>query len=130
MGRLVLALIRAAAASGVLHAHHSYAGFYDPKDRTMLLEGTLERILYGNPHVILTIRTGGSRLYTVTWQSSQWVKRQANVEAETFKAGDRLVIIGAPSRDADAREVTQVREVRRPSDGWVWKSGAPFAPPS
>jgi hypothetical protein len=130
MRRLVLAVMLAAAGGAAVHAHHSYAGFYDPKDRTMLLEGTLERILYANPHVVLTIRTGGSLLYTVTWQSSQWVKRQANVEVETFKAGDRLVIIGAPSRDPDAREVTQVREVRRPSDGWLWKSGVPYAPPS
>ena len=124
MARLVLAVAIAALVGASVQAHHSYAGFYNPEQRTMLLEGTLERIMYGNPHVILTIRTG-SQLYTVTWQSSQWVKRQANVEAGTFKSGDRLVIIGAPSRDDAALEVTQVREIRRPSDGWVWRSGAP-----
>ena len=130
MGRLVLAVAIAACGGAAVHGHHSYAGFYNPEERTMRLEGTLERFVYGNPHVTLTIRTGDSRLYMVTWQSSMWVKRQANVEADTFKAGERLLIIGAPARDPAAREVTQVREIRRPSDGWVWRSGAPFAPPS
>ena len=29
-------------ASTTLPAHHSYAGFFDPKERTVSIEGTLE----------------------------------------------------------------------------------------
>jgi uncharacterized protein DUF6152 len=117
-------------AATSLHAHHSYAGFFDPKERTVSIEGTLEDLLYANPHVVMKIRATDSTLYTVTWQSAMWVKRQAGVVKGTFKVGDQLVIVGAPSRDAESHEVTQVREVRRPSDQWSWRNPMPFAPPS
>ena len=125
---VTLGILLLAATS--LRAHHSYAGFFDPNERTVRIEGTLEDILYANPHVVMKIRATDSTLYTVTWQSAMWVKRQAQVVKGTFKRGDHLVIVGAPSRDAESREVTQVREVQRPSDRWSWRNSAPFAPPS
>ena len=117
-------------ASTSLPAHHSYAGFFDPKERTVSIEGTVEHILYANPHVVLKIRAADRTVYTVTWQSSMWVKRQARVLKDTFKVGDHLVVVGAPSHDPESREVTLVREVRRPRDEWSWRSEMPFAPPS
>jgi Family of unknown function (DUF6152) len=112
-----------------LRAHHSYAGFFDPKERTVSIEGTLEDILYANPHVVMKIRSADSTVYTVTWQSATWVKRQAGVVKNTFKVGDRLTIVGAPSRDSESHEVTQVRELRRAGDAWTWRHTTPFAPP-
>jgi hypothetical protein len=127
---LIFAISAAILMGSGVRAHHSYAGFYDPKDRTVLIDGTLEEYLYANPHVQFVIRTADATTYTVIWQASTWVKRQANVDAGTFRTGDRLIVIGSPSKDPSEHQVTQVREVRRPSDGWVWRSGAPFAPPS
>ena len=117
-------------AATSVRAHHSYAGFFDPKERTVSIEGTLEDLLYANPHVVMKIRAVDSTVYTVTWQSSMWVKRQARVQKDTFKKGDHLVVVGAPSRDPESHEVTQVREVRRPSDQWTWRDPTAFAPPS
>jgi hypothetical protein len=111
-------------------AHHSYAGFFDPKERTVAVEGRLESLLFANPHVVMKIRAADSTLYTVTWQARTWVERQAAVTKSTFQIGDHLVVIGSPSRDANSREVTLVREVRRPSDQWIWRSTTEFAKPS
>ena len=130
MKPVVLAVGVLILAATSVRAHHSYAGFHDPKELTVSIEGTLEDLLYANPHVVMKIRASDSTVYAVTWQSSMWVKRQAGVLKDTFKIGDRLVVIGAPSRDPESREVTLVREVRRPRDQWSWRSTLPFAPPS
>lgn len=129
MKRLALIGIAVLFSGSAAVAHHSYAGFYKPEERTVSIEGTLHAFEYANPHVILTIRTADASLYTVTWASTQQLTRQAKVTKETFKAGDQLVVIATPSRDPESREVTQVREVRRPRDQWVWRSGQPFAAP-
>ena len=130
MKQLFLTASAVLLLASVVHGHHSYTGFHDPADRTVAIEGTLEAFQYANPHVILTIRTAEAALYTVTWQSSMWVNRQAKVSKDTFKPGDHLVVIAAPPRDPRSREVTQVREIRRPRGRWTWRASEPFAAPS
>jgi hypothetical protein len=130
MTRIVLILGVLLVAGASLRAHHSYSGFFDPKERTVAVEGTLETLLYANPHIVMKIRAADSTVYTVTWQAVTWAERNAGVTKTTFNVGDSLVVIGAPARDAASHEVTQVREVRRPKDGWTWRSSAPFAQPS
>ena len=127
---LVAVVVFVTLAGGVTGAHHSYAGFFDPKEKTVAIEGQLESILYANPHVIMKIRAADSTLYTITWQAMTWVERQAGVTKSTFQIGDRLVVVGAPSRDAASHEVTLIREVRRPADQWIWRSNTEFAGPS
>jgi hypothetical protein len=123
MGVLVL-------ATGSVRAHHGYAAFFQPTERTVIVEGDLEGLLYANPHVVMTIRAADATVYKVTWQSAAWVERSAKVSRTTFKAGDHLIITAVPSRDPASHEVTRVREVRRPRDGWSWRSNALFAEPS
>jgi hypothetical protein len=79
---------------------------------------------------VLEIRAADSTLYTVTWQSAMWVSRQAGVARETFRPGDHLVVVAAPSRDPASREVTMVRGIRRPRDEWVFRDAGVFAAPS
>jgi hypothetical protein len=110
-------------------AHHGYAAFFRPEERTVAVEGEVTEIQYGSPHVILTVKTAGSTVYTVVWQSPAWLKMVAAVTSSTFAAGDYLIIVGAPSRDPSSHEVTMVREVSRPRDHWHWRSTSPFAPP-
>jgi len=118
-----------ALASTTITAHHGYGGFFDPKDRTVAVEGELVTLLYGNPHLVMTIRATDSTLYTVTWQAASWVERQAHVTKSTFHLGDRLRVVGAPSQDPASREITMVRQVERPVDGWAWRSTNDFARP-
>ena len=132
MTRSVLAVVALVALFGGVSAsaHHSYAGFFDPKERTVAVEGRLESILYANPHVIMKIRAADSTIYTITWQAMTWVERQAGVTKSTFQVGDHLIVIGSPSRESTSREVTLIREVRRPADQWIWRSTTEFAKPS
>jgi hypothetical protein len=130
MGRGTLAFVGVLILGGSVYAHHSYANFYAPSERTVSIEGDLESLLYANPHIVMKIRAADSAVYTVAWQAVGWVERNAGVTRTTFKIGDHLVIVGAPARDPASREVTLLREVRRPSDGWRWRSSALFAPPS
>ena len=132
MKRILVAALSAIVLAGnsVAWAHHGYATFFNPADRTVAIEGDLENLLYANPHVVMKIRAADSTIYSVTWQASRWVARNAGVTKSTFKVGDHLIITAAPSRDPASREVTQLREVRRPRDGWMWRSTSPFRPPS
>jgi hypothetical protein len=127
---VALCFVVAVAGSATVGAHHGYGGFFDPKDRTVVVEGALVSLVYGNPHVVMNIRAADSSVYTVTWQAARWVERQAHVTKSTFHVGDHLVIVGAPSRDPASHEVTRVREVRRPADGWLWRDASEFARPS
>ena len=113
-----------------LDAHHGYSGFFSPTERTIQVEGRLEALRYANPHVIMSIRARNGRVYVVTWQGATWLENQAHVTRNTFHVGERLVVIGAPARDESSTEVALVREVRRPRDGWEWRSGLSFAPPA
>ena len=99
-------------------AHHSYAKF--DRDHPVSVEGTLEALLYANPHVVMKVRTADGTFYTVVWQAMNWVEREAGVTKDTFKSGDLLIIRGAPSRTPGEHELSLVQEVRRPSDGWHW----------
>jgi hypothetical protein len=119
-----------ALAGNSSSAHHSYAGFYKPTERTVQIEGDLQSIRYANPHVVMKIRDAHATVYTVTWQAATWVERRSGVTKTTFAVGDHLIIIGAPSRDASSTDVTQVRDVRRPRDNWHWTDGSQFAKPS
>jgi len=131
MRRWVLAIVGVVVLAGTLaHAHHGYAAFYPPTERTVAIEGDLESLVYANPHVVMKVRAADSTLYTAIWQAPGWVQRAAGVTGATFQAGDHLVITGSPARDPASHDVTMLREVRRPRDGWMWRSTTPFAPPS
>ena len=131
MRHIVLAVLGVVILAGnSARAHHGYTTFFDPTERTVAIEGNLEDLVYGNPHVVMKIRAADSQVYTITWQAATWVERNAGVTKSTFAVGDRLIVTGAPSRDPASHEVTLVREVRRPSDRWSWRSSDGFAPPS
>ena len=120
MKRVVVAILCTLGLTGaVLQAHHAYAGYF--LDRTVAVEGNLEEIRYGNPHIIMKIRTADSTVYTVTWQSAISVERSAGMTKTTLKVGDHVTISAAPSRDPALHQLASVREVRRPRDGWIWR---------
>jgi len=116
--RTLTAMLVAVLTAGAAYAHHSY-GAYD-ENQTVTIEGTLETIRFANPHVIMTLRTDAQQLYTLEWQNLIQL-RHGNVGPTTLKAGDRLVVIGSPPRDASSHTITLLREISRPADGWRWR---------
>jgi hypothetical protein len=127
MTRVALATLFAAVlAVSTADAHHSHSDF--ELDRNVTLSGTIESVHFQNPHVLLVVRTAGSTFYTAEWEGAGWLQSHQElvspgampITSTTLKAGDRVVIIGSPARDAALRTVVNLKEVRRPSDGWEW----------
>ena len=114
---LILVLVVLAGSSA--HAHHSHSGFL--LDQKVSVEGALEQLTYANPHVLLRIRTAEGVLYTAEWQAASWLQYHAHVTLTTLRVGDRVVVIGSPSRDPASHELVQLKEVRRPRDGWTYQ---------
>jgi hypothetical protein len=50
------------------------------------------------------------------------------VTSDTLKPGDQIVLVGAPPRDAALRSIVNVKEIRRPRDGWLWSCRRADAP--
>jgi hypothetical protein len=118
MTRTLLAgVVVTVLGAGSAQAHHSYGAYFE--DQSVSIEGTIESIKFANPHVVLTLRTDTSQVYTAEWQNLIQLGH-AKVTATTLKAGDRIIVIGAPPRDPSSHIVTLLKEIRRPSDGWRW----------
>ena len=86
------------------------------------IEGSIEEIKYVNPHTIMKVKTEDGQIFTAEWQAVAQLQR-GNALYQ-LKAGDRIVMTGAPARDESAHLVSLLSEVRRPADGWVWTSTA------
>ncbi len=113
---LLAVVVVTVLGAGSAQAHHSYGAYFE--DRSVSIEGTIESIKSANPHVVLTLRTDTSQVYTAEWQNL-FQLGYANVTATTLKASDRIIVTGAP-RDPSSHIVTLLKEIRRPADGWRW----------
>ena len=135
MSRVALVIAVVLFGAGAAQAHHGYAAFFLPTERTAEVEGVVERVNYANPHVQLWLRTTDGKLVTITWGSLQqlavnnWPGVDQAVRADTVKRGDRLVVVGAAPRDPDRGEIARVQEVRRPRDGWIWRNPSRYTNP-
>ena len=118
MRRTVIAVVGVMILAGSsAHAHHGYANFF--LDQRVSIEGDIQEVRYANPHVVLTIRTADSTIYTATWRAAYQLE-WAGVTRTTLKVGDHVIVTGAPPRDPASHELMPVREIRRPRDGWKW----------
>lgn len=116
--RLLFLLAAVMATGSSLDAHHSYTNF--DIEKTVSIEGEMLELQYVNPHVVLTVRTS-TGIYTAVWESPTNIARRGPFSATTLKAGDRVVVVGSPSRSPEARTLARLRAVVRPSDGWHWE---------
>jgi hypothetical protein len=114
--RISLATLAALTLTATASAHHSYAEYDRCEFATV--EGEIARLEWGNPHVILSLRTAEAT-YLVEWQTVDQLRR-ANVEDGALKIGDRIVITGSKNRTPGLNKITLLSSVSRPSDGWSW----------
>lgn len=118
--RFVLALAAGLAASAAAHAHHSFAGTYH-EDRTITIEGKIVQFNIRNPHSFINIEVVDENGNKVLW-GGEWgsvaALSQGGVDRFTLKAGEHIVIEGAPARDTLDRKVL-VRRVYRPATDTV-----------
>jgi DNA/RNA endonuclease YhcR with UshA esterase domain len=90
--------------SGVqLQAHHAVAGVYD-LNKEIVLEGTLQKLNYRNPHanIILDVPNddGSITEWTLTTASTQALS-QRGVDRDTIKPGEALRVTALPARNGN-----------------------------
>jgi len=108
-----LALLGAASAAD---AHHP------PRfDRCKLytIEGDVQRIDWGNPHVKLSIKAADGTTYELVWRSIQQLSL-AGVQKEAVRVGDHVVATGSKQADDGAHVSILLSELHTASDGLQW----------
>ena len=103
-------------------AHHSISGAYYT-DQRIKVEGTLVEFNLRDPHSFVEVsgkdpKTGAPTMFNIEWGSVQRLGRDG-ISKDSLKPGDRLVLIGNPSRKAGDATLHLVG-VQRKSDGWKW----------
>lgn len=102
-----------------LQAHHGYADF--KQDKVISVQGTIQRVDWANPHTTLTIKSNDTT-YTAVWENRYHLQR-VGVTLGSLKPGDWIIVNGHPNRDPEDHSLAQLREIRRPADGWRWAPG-------
>lgn len=88
----ILALLAAATEAG---AHHSFSPF--DMANPIVIEGTVIRFEYTNPHAYLYVMTPNGE-WMVEFGSTAGLRR-AGILRTTFKPGDHVRVSGAPRKD-------------------------------
>ena len=115
----------AALLSGTsLLGHHSYGDIL--REQTVTIEGTLEQMLFANPHVMLKLRTDAGGVYDVEWGNLVQLRRDG-VDKAMLAEGNRLVVAGSPHKDSSVHKLTLLSQVRDVKAGWSWTKGAGLA---
>ena len=117
----VLVLVGVSLATRPAQAHHSFAATYY-EDRVQKIEGNLVQFLFRNPHSFVHVEApdenGTMQRWAVEWGAGQQLTQQG-VTRVTLRAGDHVIIEGAPGRNPEDHRM-RMRSIVRPSDGWKW----------
>ena len=115
---LAIAILMAGTLAG---AHHSFAAHYF-EDRSITIEGEVQKFQYRSPHAILlfAVRTpeGQTRTYEAEWSNPRRLSGQG-IDKATLKPGDVVVVTGSPGRAGSENRV-HLKGIHRPADGWSW----------
>lgn len=111
-------------ATTAAYAHHSFAKDY-AEEKEIKLEGDVVSFEYRNPHawVYFTANDSGGvvRKFGAEWANPRRLAQQG-VSATDIKAGDHVIVSGAPSRGANMYNL-HLKSIQRPADGWNWPRG-------
>ena len=127
MKAALLTVLMGTLAAGVqLSAHHSFAVDYF-EQRSVTVAGELVEFEYRSPHawvqILVRDQNGEMQKFSAEWASAPRLQRYG-ITAETLKPGDRVIVTGAPGRNA-ADHRLHLKTIERPADGWAWRGGGP-----
>jgi hypothetical protein len=124
--RSVIRLLTLAAvlAATTAYAHHSFGATYDTS-KQMKIDGKLVQFVYRNPHSFVHVEApdaeGAVQRWAVEWGGTAQLAG-AGVKRDSLKIGDKVVIVGRPSRVPGEFRMLMVN-LTRPSDGFTWGRG-------
>jgi len=117
MARILGLTVAALAFAATVSAHHSYAAF--DRDHPVSIEGEISRVLYANPHVVMTVKAADGE-YTVEWLSFSQLARTPEAKATSLNVGDHVIVTARATKDHAEHRLSLVTDIRRPADGWSW----------
>ncbi len=99
-------------------AHHSIAGVYD-SGREATVDGVVTQFQFVSPHPFVDVKDGRTaQLWRLEMDNRGELASIGFTEA-TLKAGDRIVVIGSPSRREPNR--MYIERLERPTDGFAYE---------
>ena len=102
-------------------AHHSFSATY-LETQSVTIEGEIVQFVFRNPHSFVHVnvkeKDGSVTVYNVEWGGTGQLNN-TGVTRETLKAGDVVIISGAPGRNAADHRIRMVT-LKRPKDGFTW----------
>lgn len=108
--------------------HHSFAGTYLEDAKPQEIKGTLKTFNVRNPHSFVHVddeslkaKDGTPIRWVIEWGAAGQLAQQG-VSTGTLKVGDKVVVTGSPSRNAEDHRL-RMRTITRPADGWKWPVG-------
>jgi hypothetical protein len=110
-------------------AHHSFPAFYD-ESQSVTVEGELVSFEYRSPHAWVHVRArdakGQMQTFAAEWSGPSRLAHQ-HITQDTLRAGDHVIVTGAPGRNP-AEHHLHLKRIERPSDGWRWEGMRRDAP--
>ena len=121
MKTIPIALVLVLASGPLVSGHHSFAAHYF-EEQSVTVQGTLVEFEYRAPHawvhLSVTDDNGAIQPYSAEWSNPNRLSRDG-ITKETLKAGDVVIVTGAPGRTAGENRI-HLKGIERPADGWKW----------
>ena len=118
---VVLVVLGACAFGSQAFAHHSFSATY-LETQSVTIEGEIVQFVFRNPHsfvhVMVKDKDGTMVTYNVEWGGTGQLGG-TGVTSATLRAGDVVIITGAPGRNAADHRLRMV-SLKRPKDGFTW----------
>ena len=117
----MLCLVSVLAVTTSVCAHHSFPAHYF-EDQSVTVQGELVEFEYKAPHawvhVMVKDSSGQALKFSAEWNNPSRLQ-QLNINKDTLKPGDVLIITGSPGRNSSERNI-HLKGIERPADGWKW----------
>src|SRR5215218_5011357 len=122
---LYLATLAVLVGGTAASAHHSFGATYEVS-KQIKIEGKLVQFVYRNPHSFVHIEApdaeGVQQRWAVEWGGTAQLTTQG-VKRDSLKVGDKVTIVGRPSRVPGEYRLLMVN-LTRPADGFTWGRSA------
>ena len=102
-------------------AHHAIGAVYDAS-QPVTLEGAITAFHYVNPHPFVELQVVATDGRAESWRlefDNLHELADAGMSVETFKAGDRITVLGSRARDKSRS--AYVRRLERWADGFLYE---------
>jgi Family of unknown function (DUF6152) len=113
-GLMAMACALLLGASVAVHAHHSFAVFFDD-GRTTTVQGTVTEFHFRNPHGMIAVQVDDKSGGKVIWKAetnSPSIMARRGWNKQSVRVGEQVTIDGWPARDGS--RYLRIRSIKGP----------------